>query len=246
MMRGRRPLAAACFAGTLVVNGLANSLPLGGRTTGELSALYPNLIVPAGGTFSIWGIIYLLLAGWAVAQFLADSAEAGRDLAPAFALSSVLNAGWLLAWHHGLVTLSVVIMVALLGILLHLNHTLAAGRLAAPHLARAAFGVYLGWIIVATVVNVTAWLVALGWGGAGVAAATWATVLVLVGAGIGLYALARLRNPYIGGAVAWALTGIAVNRWEDHPGIAWTAAAMALVVGVATVVRAVDPQKLQR
>ncbi len=237
----RRAVAALCLAGALVVNALANTLPLGGRTTGELSALYPNLIVPAGGTFSIWGIIYLLAAGWAGAQFLGRWAEAGRALAPAFALSSVLNAGWLLAWHHELVTLSVVVMAALLGVLLHLNRTMAGGRFSAPLLARAAFGVYLGWIIVATVVNVTAWLVAAGWGGAGIPRAVWATLLVVVGAAIGTFALLRLRNPFIGAAVAWALVGIAVNRWSDHPMIAWTAVAMAAVVAGAALARMARP-----
>ncbi|HPF93546.1 MAG TPA: hypothetical protein PLV65_06405, partial [Tenuifilaceae bacterium] len=57
------------FAVMIVLNYLANALPLNGKTTGELSAEYPNLFVPAGLTFSIWGIIYLMLFIFIVVQF---------------------------------------------------------------------------------------------------------------------------------------------------------------------------------
>ncbi|TVR65022.1 MAG: hypothetical protein EA422_05190, partial [Gemmatimonadales bacterium] len=160
-----RITAALFLLVTLVVNWLANSLPLGGRTTGELAAEYPNLFVPAGVTFSIWGVIYLGLMTWAVMQFVPGRREVGRMLAPGFALTSVLNAGWLFAWHYGQVEISVVIMAALLVTLLGLNARLggwAPERLRgpAPESARFAFGVYLGWISVAFIANVTALLVA--------------------------------------------------------------------------------------
>jgi hypothetical protein len=60
----RLPLAVVNLLGfvvVVVVNALATTIPLGGMTTGQLSDLYPNLFVPAGLTFSIWGLIYLLL-----------------------------------------------------------------------------------------------------------------------------------------------------------------------------------------
>jgi hypothetical protein len=229
----RRILAVFCFAGALVVNALANRLPLGGNTTGELSALYPNLVVPVGFTFSIWGVIYLLLLGWSVEQFREKGSDAGRAVATGFALSSVLNAAWLLVWHYRFPGISVLVMLGLLGVLLRINHELAMGRNRVPGLARAAFGIYLGWIVVATVVNVTAWLVSLGWAGGPVPAVAWAVILVLAGAGLSLLALFRFRNPFVGVAVAWAFAGIAVNRWVDVPTVAWTAVAMAVVVGSA-------------
>ncbi|TVP57162.1 MAG: hypothetical protein EA351_06400 [Gemmatimonadales bacterium] len=250
----RRLAAAFALLLALVVNGLANRLPLGGRTTGELSDLYANLFVPAGVTFSIWGIIYLLLIAWAGVQFLSSATELGRRLALLFALSSVLNATWLLVWHYQLPVVSVLVMGALLVTLVGLNdriHRFESRNAAGPSgrqagrvigfltLARAAFGVYLGWILVATVVNVTAALVALGWagdvGGLALSEAFWATVLVVVGAGIGIVTLIRFRNPWIGLAVIWALGGIALGRWEAHPAIAWTAICMMVAVGSATI-----------
>jgi hypothetical protein len=237
-----RLLAAGSLAGALVVNVLANLLPLGGRTTGELSDLYPNLFVPAGVTFSIWGIIYALLVAWTVAQFLPTASALGRKVALPFALSSVLNGAWLLAWHHTLVLLSVLVMFGLLAVLLQINVLV---REAFPFpveraswrslLPRAAFGVYLGWVLVATLANVTALIVATGWDGAGVFGAVWAVLLVLVGAAAAVVTLVRLRNPFVGAAVVWAFGGIALARWDDVPVIAGTAVAMMTLVAAASV-----------
>ena len=235
-----RILAAGAFAGALVVNALANRLPLGGRTTGELSALYPNLFVPAGVTFSIWGPIYLLVGAWAVAQFFPSRAELGRRIAPHFALSSLLNAGWLLAWHYERVVLSLLIMLALLAVLLRLNVVMKerSGEAMPGLLPRAAFGIYLGWILVATLVNATALLVAFEWDGTlaalSISDRAWAIILVLIGAAAAVLTLRTLRNAFVGLAVVWAFGGIALNRWHDVPSIAWTAIGMMGLVGVFT------------
>jgi len=234
-----RLVASLLFAGSLTLNGLANRLPLNGKTTGELSAQYPNLFVPAGITFSIWGVIYLLLLAWTVAQFLPSPASTGRRVAPWFALASVLNGSWIVAWHFEFVPLSVVVMLGLLGVLLRLNALLLPGTPGeapeAPHrLARVAFGVYLGWISVATIANVTALLVALGWSGGPLSDAAWASGMVVVGGGAGGFAMVRLRNPFLGMAVVWALGGILLNRKDDVVLVAWTAAILAGVLALLT------------
>jgi len=227
-----RMLAALLLGGALAVNALANRLPLGGNTTGELSARYPNLFVPAGVTFSIWGVIYLALLAWGVAQFLPSHREVARRIAPLFALSSGLNAGWLFAWHFQHLFLSVAMMGSLLGVLLRINLLLRGGERVLP---RAAFGIYLGWICVATIANVTALLVGWEWSGAGLPDPVWAGLLVLVGGGVGGFATTRLRNPWLGWAVVWALGGIVLNRWADHPGVAVTAGMMMALVGALAV-----------
>ncbi len=230
-----RIAAALAFGGALLVNGLANRLPLGGRTTGELSALYPNLFVPAGVTFAIWGVIYLLVGAWCIVQFLPSGAPLGRRLAPAFATSSVLNAGWLFAWHHQLVTLSLVVMAALLVSLLVLNHKLLRPipdptHTAALHLARATFGIYLGWVLVATLVNATVFGVHIGWGGAPLTPALWAALLTMVGAGVAIFTFRSLANPWVAASVVWAFAGIALARRDEAPLVAWTAVGMLVLV----------------
>jgi len=228
-----RALAILAFGVAILVNILANQLPLNGVNTAELSARFPNLFVPAGVTFAIWGVIYLLLMAWIIAQFMPRWAATGRRVAPLFAVTSVLNASWLLAWHYGYLVLSVAVMVALLVILLRIGAMLLDEG--AALLPRAAFGVYLGWICVATIANVTAVLVGFGWGGAGVPDQVWAILLVLIGAGAGAGTMIRLRNPWVGLALTWALWGIVLNRRADFPAIAGTAGTLSALLGLSSV-----------
>ncbi|CAN5773983.1 hypothetical protein BH23GEM11_BH23GEM11_16010 [soil metagenome] len=133
--------------------------------------------------------------------------------------------------------LSVLTMFGFLAVLLRINVLVSEARVRpgegptwVSNLSLAAFGVYLGWVLVAALVNVTTLLVATEWDGGGVSDATWAIVLVLVGAAMGVFTMERLRNVFVGAAVVWAFGGIALNRWDDVPSIAWTAGAMVGVV----------------
>jgi hypothetical protein len=237
-------LGLAGFVVMVLLNFLANWLPLNGLTTGALSARYPNLFVPAGVTFSIWGIIYLLLAlytGYQLGSLQGTSAEARRltvrNISGWYFLTCLLNAGWILAWHYLILPLSLAIMLLLLVSLLRINLGLVHLR---PHLSRwtrfltlAPFGLYLGWICIATIANVTAWLVAINWQGAGLSEPAWAVIMIVIGIGVGLFAALALANGYLALAVAWALTGIVLKRQQslpDYPAISWAAGAGAVVL----------------
>ncbi len=220
------------FAGMIVMNYLANALPLGGKTTGELSDAYPNLFVPAGVTFSIWGVIYLLLAGFCVAQFSLKGAPIAASLGWLFAVSCLLNGLWIVAWHYERVPLSLLVMVGLLVTLLLINLKLKDQPLG---LAKAAFGIYLGWISIATIANVTALLVRLKWGGFGIPQEAWAVIMIAVGAAIVAAAIVKLANPFLGLAVVWAFTGIILKRSQDHLSIVFAAAVGILAVAAVTI-----------
>jgi tryptophan-rich sensory protein len=220
------------FAGMMVMNYLANALPLGGKTTGELSDAYPNLFVPAGVTFSIWGVIYLLLAGFCVAQFSLKGAPIAASLGWLFAVSCLLNGLWIVAWHYERVPLSLLVMVGLLVTLILINLTLKDQPLG---LAKAAFGIYLGWICIATIANVTALLVRLKWGGFGIPQEAWAIIMIAVGAAIVSAAIVKLANPFLGLAVVWAFAGIILKRSQDYTSIVVTAALGILIVAAVTV-----------
>jgi hypothetical protein len=105
-MKKFRTLAIANFLGfvsTVVFNWLAIGLPINGKTTGELSDMYPNLFVPAGITFSIWGVIYLLLFVFVVFQLIEAYRKSGNSasinaIGPWFIISSAANCCWILAW----------------------------------------------------------------------------------------------------------------------------------------------------
>jgi tryptophan-rich sensory protein len=227
-----RYLNVVFFAGMLVMNYLANALPLGGKTTGELSDAYPNLFVPAGVTFSIWGVIYLLLAGFCVYQFSQKGAPVAASVGWLFAVSCILNALWIVAWHYEKVPLSLVIMAGLLVTLILINLKLKGQPLG---LAKAAFGVYLGWISIATIANVTALLVRLNWNGFGISQEAWAIVMIAVGAVLVSAAIVKLANPFLGLAVVWAFAGIILKRSQDHLSIVVAAAAGILAVAAVTV-----------
>lgn len=244
-------LNALALTAALVANGLANALPLNGRNTGELSALYPNLFVPMGLTFSIWGLIYLwllALVGFGFVLARSDRAATPLDaLRPWFAVNCLANGAWIVAWHWMQVELSLALMGVILGSLLAMHGRLGVGvrpaSAADRWLVHAPISVYLGWITVATIANVTT--VAVDWGapafGTGPAVATVGVLAVAVAiAGRMLWAR---RDVLFSMVVLWALLGITLKRWgapEDGSGLVATAALVGLVgLGVATVATAV-------
>jgi hypothetical protein len=201
------------FAVMIVMNYLANALPLNGKTTGELSDAFPNLFTPAGITFSIWGVIYLLLLVFCVTQFTSSNQAVLSRIGWFFAVSCIFNALWIVAWHYGRLPLSVIIMLGLLVSLICINIIVKDLPLG---LIKAAFGIYLGWICIATIANVTALLVTNNWSGFGLSGETWTIIMIITGALITALALWRLDNPFIGLSVAWAFAGIMIKRQVDY------------------------------
>jgi len=208
------------FAGMLVMNYLANALPLNNKTTGELSDSFPNLFVPAGLTFSIWGIIYLLLLVYCVVQFTGSNKEVISDISWLFGSTCLLNALWIVFWHYGRLPLSMIVMVGLLITLIYINLSI---RELPFGIIKATFGIYLGWICIATIANVTALLVNADWNGFDIPQETWTIIMIVIGTlliGLTIY---RLKNPFIGLAVTWAFIGIAIKRQDDYKSIFITA-----------------------
>ncbi len=228
-------LNAVSLVLALVANGLANALPLNGMGTGELSDLYPNLFVPAGLTFSIWGLIYLGLLALVVHGLASIGSSLPRtaleDLGPWFVVSCLANAAWIFAWHWMLLGLSLAIMLLILGALLAMYLRLGIGRSSAPALetwlVRVPLSIYLGWITVATIANLTALAVDLGAPSFGsVPAALTVGVLVAALAITGVVLWTR-RDLAYGGVVLWAFLGIYYERSaSSEAGSALVAAAV--------------------
>ena len=227
------------FAIMILMNYLANALPLNGNTTGELSARYPNLFVPAGVTFSIWGVIYLLLLGFCIVQFISQYRQMTAAVSWLFALSCILNSLWIVAWHYEKPAISLVIMLLLLVTLVLINHRLIPFGRGIPG---AAFGLYLGWICIATIANATALLVKVNWPAWGIPDESWAIIMVLAGTAITLFLLKSYRNPFTGIAVIWALAGIILARWPEYRSIATVAGLAIVAVGLLTLYAVVNRQ----
>lgn len=247
-------LNLAGFLGTVVVNGLANALPINHITTGELSDLYPNLFVPAGLTFSIWGVIYLLLAIFSVYQLVVAARSRATSvvldrIGPLFVIASGANMAWIFAWHYRLVGISLAMMVLLLATLLILYLRLRVGVSDAPrserYLVHLPFSVYLGWITVATIANVTALLVDAGWNRFGAGEPFWTVAVIVVATAITLGVLFSRRDIFYSLVVVWALIGIVLKRTsvDAHP---VRSVVISAVAGLALVSLGIIAQILRR
>jgi len=214
------------FGLMIVMNYLANALPLNNKTTGQLSDSYPNLFVPAGITFSIWGVIYLLLAVFCVIQFTGSDQDMLVKIGWPFAVTCLLNALWIVFWHYEKLPLSLLDMIALLIMLIYINILISD---LPPGIMKASFGIYLGWICIATIANITALLVHYNWNGFGISQETWAIIMIFAGAIITALAIYEFRNPYVGLSVIWAFIGIMIKRQHDYRTIV-IASAIALVI----------------
>lgn len=238
--------AVIAIIGSFVGSGAAGGTPIQDAAGGALAA-NATLIAPATPAFGIWGVIYLGLMAYAVWQFLPSqsSAERQRRLGYWVAASLILNAAWILSIQYDLLGLSVPIIVILLAVLLRIFIELASsapsGRLDAL-LTDGSLGLYLGWVAIATAANVTAFLVAIGFTGFGIAPEIWALVVIAAAAAAGL-ALAVYGHGRIAPALSlsWGLAWVAVGRLAGEPastvtGIA-ASIAVVIVLGSAVVVR---------
>jgi hypothetical protein len=223
----------------LTVNILASTLPLNGQNTGEISDRFEVYFVPAGYVFAIWGIIYLGWSAFTVFQLQPSQKKNPRlqRLGYLFAVSNIANAAWLFCWHFNQFGLSVLVMLALLGSLIASYLRLNVNRSSVTRLeywsVDVLFSVYLGWITVATVANITDWLYFVKWNGFGIPAQAWAVILLAVASLLGLVmALTRRDVGYLS-VLVWAFIGIAVKQTSAPTVVlsAWIAAAAMLGLG---------------
>lgn len=225
-------LASLAFFAVLLVNYWANALPINGLSTGDVSDLYPNLFTPAGLTFSIWGLIYLLLAVFLVAAWANREKDSIGTVLPWFFISCLLNIIWIYFWHYLMPGLSVVIMLTLLVTLIRL-FLLINTQGNPPWWISLPFTIYLSWICVATIANIAAWLVSLDWNGGTISPEVWTIVMMIIAAVLGIIITIRFKRPAFAGVVAWALLGIYL-RWRltDYTALIYTAIALIVVMAV--------------
>jgi len=219
-------LLGACI--TIVVNIIANALPLNGKYTAELSDNLPNLFVPAGITFAIWGIIYLL---WIVfvlyqARDLFSKKDTPmpflKQIHGLFIVTCIANIAWIFLWHYEYVVFSLIPMVVLLISLLLIYRRLEIGKTPVSRNERLAvhvpFSVYLGWITVATIANVTGALVALGFDSVPLGQQQlWTYLILAVGVIITFLILWQHKDIAYALVVIWAYLGIMLKRLGDDP-----------------------------
>ncbi|MGI8316960.1 TspO/MBR family protein [Halobacillus mangrovi] len=220
----------------ITVNGLANALPLNGQTTGEISNRLNVLFTPAGYVFSIWGFIYILLGLWIIRQFPASrrNLPVYQKTSGLFVLSSILNSLWIFMWHYEFFGLSVIVMLLLLLTLIRLYVTLKVAD--ASFFDILPFSVYLGWISVATIANISYYLTYIGWDGFGISDSIWTLLLLIVATLLALTFMNTQKDWVYPLVFVWAFVGIGVkNQDADVPLVvyaSYTLAAMLLILTV--------------
>ncbi|GAA4107439.1 TspO/MBR related protein [Enteractinococcus coprophilus] len=232
---------------SFIGSGAVGGTPINEAADGALSA-DATPFAPAGPAFSIWSVIYAGLFGYAIYQLLpaqrAGSRHAARhaQLRPWAALSALLNAAWIGVVQADSVGGSVLVIVVLLLVLIRILMILRKTRTHTKTdalLTDGTFGLYLGWVAVATTANIAAWVSTFGvdkftgWEWAAVAIIA---VVMLIGLGLAVYSRGRIAPAL---AISWGVTWLAIARMEgqyESPIIVWAAFIAAAVVLVATVI----------
>ncbi|MBY5956902.1 hypothetical protein KUV50_02065 [Membranicola marinus] len=227
------------FVLMLIVNYLSNTGFFNHQTIAEVSRQNQSLITPAGYTFAIWGVIYLLLAGFVIYQSRSLIYPNAKDdfvlkVGGWFVLSCLANIGWIVTWLYGYTLISVIVMLILLysliQIIIHNQMELYDAPLSVIAFLWWPFVVYTGWITVATIVNIAAYLVKINWGGWGVQPEVWTIIMILAAVLINTMAI-RTRNLREFATVGvWSLIGIAVANWGTNLSIQYTAIGSAIVL----------------
>ncbi len=234
-------LVLLAIIATIAVNAAANAVPINGLTTGDIANAFDVYFLPAPYVFSIWGLIYLGLAAYGIYQGLPAQRDNPRLAAIdiPFLIASAANMGWIFAWHYEQFPLSLLIMLVLLGALIAIYVRLHARRDHVSTLERwtvhIPFSIYLGWITVATVANVTAVLDNLQWNAWGIAEEIWFILVSIVVLAIVAAVLITRRDIAYGLVIPWAFVGIYAG-YPDATPVAVTSLVVAAAVLVALAV----------
>ena len=208
-------LSLILFSLVIYTNYLANALPIGGVTTGEVSDLLDNLFTPTGFTFSIWGIIYLSLFIFLISLIKINEEQKPfvSKVVVLFNINCLLNITWIFAWHFKIFPLSLIIMLGLLYTLILISRLIKTchKELKSSYLyniSSFSFNIYFGWITVATVANFTGLLVSLEWGGFGISHELWTSFIIVVAAIIASITFIKNRAIWYILPIIWAFYGI--------------------------------------
>lgn len=227
---------------TIILNVLANALPFNGQGTGEISNRFSVLFVPAGYVFSIWGLIYIGMILFTVYQALNSQRENSLidNIAPVYWIANMANNVWLFLWHWEFFPLTLIamltILVSLISLYRQFNKTESPLTPSELWLVKVPFSIYLGWISVATVANISQVLFFTGWNRFGLSPEIWTVIMLAVGAVLGILMLLRERDFAYAAVLIWAFIGIAAKQANNRTIVysAWSAAGFIILWSLVT------------
>jgi len=225
---------------SIIVNILANTLPINGNLTADIADNIPNLFVPAGLTFAIWGVIYILIllfAGYQLAQLFGKIDERNEYLDKIsfwFILGCIGNIVWVFLWHYEQIILSMIpILVLFISLLisyvrLDIGNSDASKR--ERYFIHLPISVYFGWLTVATIANVTAVLVTLEVGDLFLGEVLWTVLVIIVAMIITLLVIYQKHDVGYSLVIIWALLGIIIKQYGSNQMIVLTAGVSAAII----------------
>ncbi len=242
---------------TIIINYLSNTGIFNGNTMATVSDRYHNYFTPAGYAFSIWGLIYLGLIAFVIYQGRSlwkrvDEEWPVLEIGWWFFISCAANSFWVIAWLYDYTGLSVIIMIVLLFFLIKI---ILATRMELDDLPLKKiafvwwpFCLYSGWITVALVADVAAWLTKIHWNGFGISGIAWAVIMIIVAGIINLFITWKRNMREFALVGAWALIAIAVANWNTQRSIVITAILVAVILLISSGIhgyrnRATNPWK---
>lgn len=198
----------------IIINLLSNALPINNQTTAAISDSFKVYFVPAGYVFSIWGIIYIGLLAFNAFVLKSRSNRLTNQILIAAIVSNIANSVWIFLWHYNQPVISVLAMLVLLISLIYIYLNFNSRKDLTKneyYFVKIPFSIYLGWISVATIANITVALYSLDWNGFGISDVNWAVIMVIVAAALSLLMLLRHRDIFFSAVIVWALVGIGVK-----------------------------------
>lgn len=204
---------------TIIINVLSVFGLINGLSQKEISSMYPTLITPSPITFTIWSIIYvLLIISFVIMLIKKDDPyyeKVTDEITTLFIASCILNITWIFSFSYLQLELSVLIILALAITLTLICQKLILLNDGNHCILNLSFGVYAGWLLIASVVNIAVCLVKSKWDGFGIADEVWAIIILIAAITLVILVLSKIQNAIYPFPVAWAYLGI--NQFLSSP-----------------------------
>lgn len=224
----------------IVINYLSGTGIFNGKTIAKVSSEYQNLFTPAGYAFSIWGLIYSGMLGFVIYygrslfKPVKNEDQTVLQINWWFTISCLANSLWVLAWLYGYIFLTVLLMMLLFISLLKI---VVSTKMGSPNVPlkeliflRWPFGIYSGWMSVALIANVAAYLTKTGWNGFGISETAWTIVMFVIAALVHIFMIWERTMIEFALVAMWALIAIAVANQHNDSTVFWGAIVTTIII----------------
>ena len=226
----------------ILINYVSQAIRINETTIGEVSNKYFNLFTPASYAFAIWGLIFTALIAYGIYQvrlafFSEEQSKFIEETGYWFIITNLLNCAWVFAFAYDYTGLSVLIMV---GILFSLVKIILNTNMNKEPVSRATYffgwmpiGIYSGWIAVATIANISAYLAKLNWDGGFLSAASWTITMIVVATVLYLIIIYKRNLREFASVGIWALFAIYIRHKIEYSSISYMALTGSVVILIA-------------